>query len=102
MKEQKETLQTKTLILENFQLAKAPKLNAEVASILDPSLQIRKAVHPQSSQDLLGVLWESTECPPRQPSGQGRAHPVRSPSIIHQTPAAPNGPRRQPPSPVRS
>lgn len=50
-KEQKEALITKTLIPENFQLAKAPKLNAEVASVLvDPAKNRDKRLETMQNQ----------------------------------------------------
>lgn len=55
-KEQKEALMTKTLIPENFQLAKAPKLNGEVVSILiDPAKNRDKRLETMQNQLGYGI-----------------------------------------------
>jgi hypothetical protein len=54
-KESKDGLLNKTLIPENFQLAKAPKLNAEVASILTDSTRNRDK-RLEKSQNQLGLV----------------------------------------------
>ncbi|KAL4716492.1 hypothetical protein ACJJTC_015920 [Scirpophaga incertulas] len=53
-KEQKEALLTKILIPENFQMARAPKLNAEVAAVLTESAKNRDK-RLQKSQNQLGT-----------------------------------------------
>ncbi|KAL4718551.1 hypothetical protein ACJJTC_003394 [Scirpophaga incertulas] len=59
-KEQKEALLTKILIPENFQMARAPKLNAEVAAVLTESAKNRDK-RLQKSQNQLGTVSKIIE-----------------------------------------